>query len=905
MVERRKKLAIIDGKSVFYRGYYALPNLSTKEGVPTGGVYGFATMALELIKQLKPDYVAVAWDKPKTNIRSRLKLYPQYKAGRKPAPPDFYTQIPVLHELLEAFGWPLYELDDYEADDIMGTLAEQARKKDIETMLITSDLDALQLVNGHVKVYALKRGFSDIEEFHTESFEAKYGLKPEQFLDLKALKGDNSDNIPGVPGIGEKTATELLKQYDTLDGVYKNLPAIKETLRKKLEAGKKLAYLSKKLATIWTDAPLKLNLAEMDGTKINAERLRELLQKLEFRTLINNLPANMQTIIPQEDRVGGAKLKTGKNMLIDSNQKLAEFSKGNPWKKDMVFVHSRSAGKHGQDPQVLMLSTDGKTVYTLDLTKLSPEAVKKSVTYNLQPTTSLIGYDIKSDIKLLKSLGIDARNVGHDVLVGAFLINPLVRAQSLTDLAIANLGYEGASLEDVPTDDFMARAPEFIAVIQQLYKEEVKALDKLPKIKKLAKDIEWPLIPVLADMEMAGIKLDTGYLKKIARQLDDDISDLEQKIYGHADHEFNISSPAQLADVLFVKLNLPKEGIKKTKTGYSTGASELEKLRGLHPIIDLITQYREATKLKNTYVDTLPEQVDKNSRLHTTFNLTIAQTGRLSSTDPNLQNIPVRTELGKRIRTAFVAEKGNVLISADYSQFELRLAAALSGDKGMLEAFNRDADIHVETAAQIYGIPAQKVTKAQRSSVKEVNFGIMYGLGPHALSVSTGMSFGEAKRFIDKYFEIRPKLKEYIELQRKLALEQGYVETLLGRRRPTPDVKSSNFVVREAAYRAAVNMPLQGTAADIMKLAMIEVDKKLQSFAETRNKKQETSPVASSQFHVPRILLQIHDSLILECPMKEAKEIGEMVKDAMENVYSKLPVKLKADISHGANWGQL
>jgi DNA polymerase-1 len=874
----RKKLAIIDGKSVFYRGYYAMPNLSTREGIPTGGVYGFAAMALELIKKLQPDYVCVAWDKPKTNIRKRLKMYPEYKAGRKTPPPDFYAQIPLLHELLQAFSWPLYELDDYEADDIMGTFAVQAKDKNVETMLITSDLDSLQLVNSHTHVYALKKGFTNIELYHPESFEQKYGIGADQFLDLKALKGDSSDNIPGVPGIGEKTGLDLLRQHKTLDGVYKHLDDIKPTVRAKLEAGKDMAYLSKKLACIWTDAPIKLNLGEMDGTRIDTRVLKELLQKLEFRSLLANLPANMQSEIPAGDKIGGSNLELPKNVLIDDDKQLSKINLG---KSKQIFIHSRAAGKHGKTPQTLVISPDGKTSFTVDLTKVNHAKIAPLFAKN----TSLVGYDIKSSLKVLLELGCtDLPPVGHDVLVAAYLLNGLLRAQSLTDLAIDSLGYEGVSLEELPPEDFIQRSPELIAVIRELYVHQIEELKKETKIAKLADDIEWPLTPVLADMEYTGIELNSGYLKKFAKELEDSISDLEQNIYGHADQEFNISSPAQLADILFNKLNLPTQFIKKTKTGYSTAASELEKMKGQHPIIELIGQYREATKLKNTYVDTLPQQTDENSRLHTTFSLTIAPTGRLSSSDPNLQNIPVRTDLGKRIRTAFVAGKGNVFVSADYSQFEIRLAAALSGDKGMIDSFNSDRDIHTETAALVYGIRPEDVTKQQRYEAKAVNFGIMYGQGPHALSVGTGMTFAAARDFIAKYFEIRPKLKDFIEHTRKQALEQGYVETMFGRRRPTPDVKSSNFAVREAAYRAAVNMPLQGSAADIMKLAMIKVYEKLDDDC--------------------KMLLQIHDSILIECPADKSEKCGKMIKEVMETAH-KLPVKLKVDVSTGKNWGEL
>lgn len=883
MSEARKKLAIIDGKSVFYRGYYAMPNLSTKDGTPTGGVYGFAVMALEVIKRLKPDYVCVAWDKPKTNIRKRLQMYPEYKAGRKPPPPDFYEQIPVLHTLLQAFGWPLYELDDYEADDIMGTLAVQAKEKDIETQLITSDLDALQLINGHVHVYALKKGLSNIELFRPETFILKYGITPDQFLDLKALKGDSSDNIPGVPGVGEKTALELLKSYKTLDEVYENIDLIKESVRTKLMVGKDSAYLSKKLAAIWTDAPVKLNLKEVDGSTCDPLRLQSLLEKLEFRTLARQLPEIMRVPVPAVSSQPSAyNHKTGGYIqFIDSSQKLARLDlKGTK----IVIVHSKCANKQGKGPQLLILSPSSRHTYVIDLIKC--ERTDLSQIFNaLFRSIKLVGYDIKSTLKMFIELGVQLPVVTHDVLIGSFLLNPLSRGQLLTGLAQDALGYQGLPFENSSDQLLTGRASELTEVIRALYTRQTKELSKLPKVARLAKNIEWPIISVLARMEYEGIQLDTKYLEVMSVQVDDVISDLEQQIYGHADHEFNINSPAQLADVLFNKLNLSTTGIKKGKTSYSTAASELDKLRGVHPVIDLISHYREVTKLKNTYIDALPKLVDDNSRLHTTFNLTIAQTGRLSSTDPNLQNIPVRTELGKKIRTAFVAGKGNMLVSADYSQFELRLAAYLSGDRELIGQFNEGVDVHTITAAQIYDRELEDVSKNMRRDAKVVNFGVMYGLSPHGLTVATGMTYEQAKHFIEKYFEVRPKLLKYIESVKEQARNKGFVETLFGRRRPTPDVHSSNFAVREAAMRAAVNMPFQGTAADIMKMAMIGVDQKLV--------KTNCS-----------MLLQIHDSILIECPEKEADSTAKLLKDTMENVM-KLPVKLTVDTAIGENWGEL
>lgn len=869
-----KKFAIIDGKSVFYRGYYAMPNLSTADGTPTGGVYGFAVMALEVIRRLNPDYVCVAWDKPKTNIRKRLEIYPAYKAGRKPAPPDFYEQIPLLHELLESFGWPLYELDDYEADDIMGTLAVQARKKGLDTLLVTSDLDMLQVINGNVHVYALKKGLSNIELFYPESFEQKYGIGVEQFLDLKSLKGDSSDNIPGAPGIGEKTAIELLKQYKTLDGVYENLALIKESTRKKLEAGKELVYMSKELARIWTDAPIKLNLKEVDGSKCEPQRVREVLQKLEFRTLARQLPEYMHIA---EDVTKPKKSKqvtlSAANMIMDDEQlKKIELPK-----TDELVVFGLSDKAHGREPVSLSVSTSPDKSFSFDLRELSHEAVQKKLKKYLEET-ELIGHNIKATLQILRELGIYPKKVRHDTLIGAFLINPLRREQSLAELAETELDMH---LQGLDTTD-----SEEIAVIWKLYEHQLEDFKKLNKIPEFAQKIEWPIIPVLAEMEYIGIKLDVDYMKDFAEQLKDSISDIEQQIYGHADQQFNISSPAQLSDILFNKLNLPTAGIKKGKTTYSTAANELDKLRGIHPIIDLITKYRELTKLMSTYVVPLPAMVDENSRLHTTFSLTIAPTGRLSSSDPNLQNIPVRSDLGRKIRTAFIADPGKVLISADYSQFELRMAALLADDEELIDMFNRDVDVHTATASQVYGREPEDITKNMRRDAKVINFGILYGMSPHGLSIATGMTFTAAKQFIDKYFELRKPILEYMNKTKEQAKTQGYVETLFGRRRPTPDIKSSNFAVRAAAERAAINMPLQGTCADIMKLSMVKVQNYL-------DKQKDTD-----------MLLQIHDSVLVETPADRADALARELKDIMENVY-KLDIKLTADTAIGKNWGEL
>ena len=877
-----KKLAIIDGKSVFYRGYYAMPALSMADGTPTGGVYGFATLAIQLMKQLKPDYVAVAWDKPKTNIRKRLEIYPQYKAGRKPAPPDFYAQIPILHELLDALGWPLYELDDYEADDIMATLAQQADAKGIETELITSDLDALQSISELTHVYVLKKGLTNIERFHPESFEAKYGIRVDQFLDLKSLKGDGSDNIPGVPGVGEKTAISLLQEFDTLDNLYANLDKVKETVRKKLIEGRELAYLSKELARLYLDAPVKLNEKELDGSKINVKALKDLLEKLEFRTLIRQLPDYLKDRGDGSSAESFVKEAQPHSKVKNTHVSLAKDLPNLQGKE--LLLYGRCSGSFGRGLEHLIVSPDEKTSYTLTVGKGLSEAAIASWLKDVLKESKIVSHDTKQVIKALINIGVQPPVIEHDVHLAAFLLNPLLRSQSLGEILDKSFGY-GVGIDDASSDEFIEFAPQIVAGIWGLTKRQREELALYPRLEKVARDIEWPIVQVLAEMEVEGIELDTRYLEKMSEEFAGIISDIEQEIYGHANQEFNIGSPSQLAKVLFEDLNLPTAGVKKGKTGYSTAAGELDKLRWTHPIINLITQYREYTKLKSTYVDALPKLVDENSRLHTDFRLTIAQTGRLSSADPNLQNIPVRTEIGKKIREAFVAGKGKVLVSADYSQFELRLAAAMANDTELIELFNQDADIHTETAAQVYGIKPHEVTPDQRRHAKIINFGILYGMSTHGLSVATGMNLNEAKDFLLKYKELRKPLFDYTQGLIDQAREQGYVETIFGRRRPMPDIKSSNFVVRSAAERAAMNMPIQGTEADLMKLAMIEVDKKL--------------PEGAKQ------LLQIHDSIMVECREDQAAEVEKILVETMESIYTKLPVSLKVDVKSGKTWGEL
>lgn len=849
-----KRLAVIDGKSVFYRGYYAMPGLSLPDGTPTGGVFGFASIAIELIKKLEPDYVAVAWDIKGTSADKRLEIYPEYKAGRTKPSDDFYAQLPILREVLEAFNWPLYELDRYEADDIMGTFAAQAKEEGVEACLITGDYDLLQLIAEGTCVYITRTGSTDLVRYDDAAFEEKYGIKVNQFVDYKALVGDSSDNIPGVPRIGPKAAQTLLTAYGDLDGIYAHVDEVKGAQQKYLTEGKESAYLSQELARIYTDAPIKIDWEETSIERTRVDAILDVLHKYKFNSLIARLPKHM--------KIGDEIIDTEALEHEPSREPLELVEWPSPLMIDgPVLVELLD--------DVLWISTNKKTVY-----KKTIGEVSTSVWRALEIAT-VVSYDVKALYHALDTHKIAVRfTTIHDLRQGAFLIDPLARERSVAAL-----------INDETTDPLV-----ILAGLREVYEQQKAWLDKEPKVADIAFNYDFPLTYTLFKIERRGVKIDPEQFKKLSKKLGDEHAKLEQEMYSMAGYEFNIGSPAQLSEVLFTKLQLPTTGIKKGKTGYSTGQAELDKLRGQHPIIELIEKTRELAKLKNTYVDSLPKLADSHDRIHTTFNQDVAATGRLSSTNPNLQNIPIRTEQGRHIREAFIADGDMALVSADYSQFELRLAAVLAKDEKLINDFNGNVDIHTKTASEVYGIPMDDVTKSQRRDAKVINFGVLYGMSPHGLAANTGMSFVQAKEFIDQYFELRAPIRKFIDATLEKARTEGYVETHYGRRRPTPDVKSSNFMVRMGAERAAANMPIQGTEADLMKRAMLKVDEELA--------KGGGEPLGEQ-------ILQIHDSILVECPKENAEKVADILKTVMETIAPELDITLHVDVHSGNNWGEL
>lgn len=856
-----KKLVVIDGKSVFYRGYYAMENLSTADGTPTGGVYGFASLALEVIKKINPDYVVVAWDKKGTSTSKRTAIYSEYKAGRKAPPEDFYAQFPILKELLEALHWPLFECDGYEADDILGTISVQANSLGIESNLITSDLDMLQLISENTKVYAMKKGFSQIEEFNLKYFEEKYRLKQSQFLDLKSLQGDSSDNIPGVPGIGIKTATALLQEFNTLENIYSNLENIKPSWAKKLAAGKDLAFMSKDLAKIWTDAPVKLNLEDADITNFDYNKLLDIFKKLEFNSLILKIPKSMRT--------GKTNSSSTQVSLLDKNNtNLSNSFKKIDYESVDIFLE-----KIANENLVLDIDNEGK-IYIANDKKYTIINTKEQLK-NISEKNKIIFYDAKNIFHQLDNVKmyLEFKNI-YEIKQAEFLLNPLIRDKSISSIFINNNGFV------FDENNIVSR----LSAILKIYYNQIVRLNSYPKILDIAENYDFPLISILFEMEKKGVKIDPDFLDKKSKEFSSYLEKLEKDIIQLAGEGFNISSPLQLSKILFEKLALPTKGIKKTKNGYSTGQKELEKLKDYHPIIAKIEEFREYSKLKNTYIDALPKLADKNNRIHSTFNQDITSTGRLSSTNPNLQNIPIRSELGRQIRQGFISDNNNVIISADYSQFELRLAAALSNDISLINSFKNNEDIHSKTASEMFNIPLDEVSKDQRRAAKVINFGVLYGMSAHRLASELGTNYYEAKHFIDNYFNSRKPIADFIQKTLLKAEQEGYVETFYGRQRPTPDIKSSNFIIRETAKRAAANMPIQGTEADLMKRAMIKIHKKI------------TKTGLGDQ------ILQIHDSILIESPKENAAKIAEILKYEMENIAPELPINLKVDINIGQNW---
>lgn len=856
-----KKLVVIDGKSVFYRGYYAMENLSTADGTPTGGVYGFASLALEVIKKINPDYVVVAWDKKGTSTSKRTAIYSEYKAGRKTPPEDFYAQFPILKELLEALHWPLFECDGYEADDILGTISVQANSLGIESNLITSDLDMLQLISENTKVYAMKKGFSQIEEFNLKYFEEKYRLKQSQFLDLKSLQGDSSDNIPGVPGIGIKTATALLQEFNTLENIYSNLENIKPSWAKKLAAGKDLAFMSKDLAKIWTDAPVKLNLEDADITNFDYNKLLDIFKKLEFNSLILKIPKSMRT--------GKTNSSSTQVSLLDKNNtNLSNNFKKIDYESVDIFLE-----KIANENLALDIDNEGKIYIAND--KKYTIINNKEQLKNISEKNKIIFYDAKNIFHQLDNIKmyLEFKNI-YEIKQAEFLLNPLIRDKSISSIFINNNGFV------FDENNIVSR----LSAILKIYHNQIIRLNSYPKILDIAENYDFPLISILFEMEKKGVKIDPDFLNKKSKEFSLYLEKLEKDIIQLAGEGFNISSPLQLSKILFEKLALPTKGIKKTKNGYSTGQKELEKLKDYHPIIAKIEEFREYSKLKNTYIDALPKLADKNNRIHSTFNQDITSTGRLSSTNPNLQNIPIRSELGRQIRQGFISDNNNVIISADYSQFELRLAAALSNDTGLINSFKNNEDIHSKTASEMFNIPLDDVSKDQRRAAKVINFGVLYGMSAHRLASELGTNYYEAKHFIDNYFNSRKPIADFIQKTLLKAEQEGYVETFYGRQRPTPDIKSSNFIIRETAKRAAANMPIQGTEADLMKRAMIKIHKKI------------TKTGLGDQ------ILQIHDSILIESPKENATKIVEILKYEMENIAPELPINLKVDINIGQNW---
>ncbi len=896
MSKEAKKLVLIDGNALIHRAYHALPPLTTKKGELVNAVYGFTSVLLKVINDLKPDYILASFDLAAPTFRHTE--YKEYKATRVKAPDELYAQIGRVKEVVRAFNIPIYEKEGYEADDVIGTMVYQSENsgEDVENIIVTGDLDTLQLVGPKTKVFALRKGMGDAVLYDEAAVRERFGLNPNQMIDYKGLRGDPSDNIPGVKGIGEKTAVELLKKYETLENVYTSLADIKDAVKDKLERDKMKAFMSKNLATIVKNVPLKLDFSAAVTREFEREKLVDLFQELNFFSLIKRLPdSNLQVKLKPENEKN--EVKDFKFEYITSG-KLDEHVKFLSGQQELA-VSLETIGLKYFDSSIQGVAFCWKTG-RVSFVEYSKENFEKLKTVLENEKIKKIGYDLKFDFEIFQRLGIRYKGLTADVMLMAYVLNP----GSKMDFAKLILDETGEEVEEKNSSgqlgleiessekraEKFARKADYIFKLEKIYAEKIEKISSEQKggrdLENIFLNVEMPLIEVLAEMEINGIKLNTIIFKGISEKLDKKVKTLEKGIYELSETEFNINSPKQLAEILFEKLEIPTRNVKKIKTGYSTASSELSKIRKEHKIIDKIEEYRELFKLKTTYLDTLPILVDENSRIHSDFNQAVTSTGRLSSSNPNMQNIPIRTELGQVLRTAFVAEDGNKLVSADYSQIDLRVVAHVSKDEKMIKTFLEGEDVHRATAAEINKVSLLQVTGKMRRSAKALNFGVIYGMSVFGFSESAGIGREEAKKFIDEYMQKFSGIAKYMIKTKEFAKKNLYVETEMGRRRYIPEINSSNFQVANAAERMAINMPIQGLAADIMKLAMIKVAEK---YAGNQDVK---------------MVLQVHDEIILEVKEKIAEDVAQKVKEIMENVYA-LDVPLIVDVKVGDSWGEI
>lgn len=856
------KLMVIDGNSIANRAFYGLRMLNAPDGTPTNAVFGFLNILHKLTNDEKPDALCVTFDLKAPTFR-HLK-YDGYKAQRKPMPEEFAVQMPILKEVLDAMNIPRYELSGWEADDLIGTIASICKSENVKCVAVTGDKDSFQLI-GNADVLHVKSRMGQTETilYDRNHFFEEYGFEPIHLIDLKALMGDTSDNIPGVAGIGEKTAMDLVQKFTDIDTIYNDLSGldIKDSVRKKLDAGKESAYMSYDLATIRCDAPIEFIPHDNLIKAPDNDRLYEIFMRLGFAKFIEryNLKKPLNIASPAESK------SFEKRNITD----IGAFSK--------LLNSSDFADIAISDDLSSVSVAVGNTVY-------SAEADNEILKAIFEAPVKKCGENIKDTHRKLLAMGIRAENWAFDVSVAAYLLNATDNSYALDRLCLLYLGREldaGGENAQLSLLDTNTDLSENAAAISELREVLTQKLEN-DGLMKLFQEIELPLCTVLAETELNGFLVDKDELARFGKALEGAISDDQTRIFEIAGEEFNISSPKQLGNILFEKLMLPAP--KKTKTGYSTNAEVLEKLSGKHEIIDYILDYRKLTKLKSTYCDGLTAVIDPDGRIRTNFQMTVTATGRLSSTEPNLQNIPVRTPLGAQIREMFIAPEGKVLVDADYSQIELRLLAHISGDKRMQEAFLTGEDIHAVTASQVFGVPLEAVTKQMRSNAKAVNFGIVYGISAFSLSQDIHVSVAEAKSYMDAYFEKYSGVRAYMKSIVESAREKGYVDTLYGRRRYLPELKSSNFNLRSFGERVALNMPIQGTAADIMKLAMIRVHNALKASGLDA-----------------KLLLQVHDELIVECPEESAEAVAEILKREMENAAS-LTIPLTAETKYGKSW---